>query len=202
MVDGRIANDPSARVSAASVRVDGEPLDHPDGLLIMLHKPAGFVCSHDPAEGPSIYDLVPSRWRQRNPVVTSIGRLDKETTGLILITDQSALVHRLTSPKKKVPKLYRVIVEHDLDASLVPRFASGELRLAGETEPSAPAALSLVAPRVAELELTEGRYHQVRRMFAECGWSVLELHRARFGAISLDDLPPGKWRELPLDQPI
>ncbi|HEX2099350.1 MAG TPA: S4 domain-containing protein, partial [Candidatus Synoicihabitans sp.] len=97
-VRGKRADDPGAKVAASDVRVDGEPLDHPEGLLLLLHKPLGLVCSHDPREGPNVYDLLPARWRQRNPVVTSVGRLDKETSGLLLLTDQSELVHRLTSP--------------------------------------------------------------------------------------------------------
>jgi 16S rRNA pseudouridine516 synthase len=98
-VKGVPAKDPGARVDPADVTIESEPLDHPGELLILLNKPAGVVCSHDEREGPSIYTLIPERWRRRNPPVTSIGRLDKETTGLLLLTDKSGLVHRLTSPK-------------------------------------------------------------------------------------------------------
>ena len=198
-VRGEPADDVAQKAAPADVRVDGEPLDHPDGLLLLLHKPTGLVCSHDDREGPSVYSLLPERWRRRNPVITSIGRLDKDTSGLLLLTDQSPLVHRLTSPKHKVPKVYRATVDHDLTPELVPLFASGTLKLAGETEPCAPAQLRIVSPREAEVTLTEGRYHQVRRMFSACGAHVLTLHRERFGPLELGDLPPGKWRELPLD---
>jgi 16S rRNA pseudouridine516 synthase len=197
-VAGEIADDAGRKVSPAEVRVDGEPLDHPDGLLLLLHKPLGCVCSHDAREGPSVYDLLPERWRRRNPGVTSIGRLDKDTSGLLLLTDQTALVHRLTSPKHKVPKVYRATVDRDLSPELVPLFANGTLRLDGEDQPCAPAELTLLAPREAELTLTEGRYHQVRRMFAATGATVLALHRARFGDLELGDLPAGQWRELPV----
>jgi 16S rRNA pseudouridine516 synthase len=196
--NGEIANDVAQKIVEAGVRVDGEPLDHPDGLLLLLHKPVGLVCSHDEREGPSVYSLLPERWRRRNPQVTSIGRLDKDTSGLLLLTDQSPLVHRLTSPKHKVPKLYRVTVDRDLEPDLVPLFASGTLLLAEEKEPCAPAELRIVAPREAELTLTEGRYHQVRRMFSARGFNVIALHRAKFGELELGDLPAGKWRELPL----
>lgn len=196
-VGGKPADDAAQRVDAAAVRVDGEPLDHPDGLLLLLHKPLGLVCSHDAREGPSVYSLLPERWRRRNPAVTSVGRLDKDTSGLLLLTDQSALVHRLTSPKRKMPKLYRVTVDRDLGAELGPLFASGTLRLAGESQPCAPAELRIAAPRVAELTLTEGRYHQVRRMFSSQGFNVVALHRAQLGDLELGELPPGKWRELP-----
>ena len=200
-VAGAIADDAGKKVSPADVRVDGEPLDHPDGLLLLLHKPLGRVCSHELREGPSVYDLLPERWRRRNPGVTSIGRLDKDTSGLLLLTDQTALVHRLTSPKHKVPKVYRATVDRDLSPELVPLFASGTLRLEDEDEdqPCAPAELKLLSPREAELTLTEGRYHQVRRMFAATGSTVLTLHRARFGDLELGDLPPGQWRELPVN---
>ena len=198
-VNGSVADDPGQKALPAAVLVDGEPLDHPDGLLLLLHKPAGLVCSHDEREGPNVYSLLPARWRQRNPVVTSIGRLDKETTGLLLLTDQSALVHRLTSPKHKVPKVYRATVDRDLTPELIPLFAAGTLQLEGEKESCRPAALQIIAPREAELTLTEGKYHQVRRMFAATSRTVLTLHRARFGELDLGDLAPGQWRELPLD---
>ena len=198
-VRGEVADDFGAKADAADVRVDGEPLDHPDGLLLLLNKPLGLVCSHDGREGPSVYSLLPERWRRRNPPVTSVGRLDKDTSGLLLLTDQSALVHRLTSPKHKVPKVYRATVDRDLAPELVTLFASGTLRLDDEEKPCAPAELKIVSPREAEVTLTEGKYHQVRRMFAAGGATVLALHREKFGALSLGDLPAGTWRELPLD---
>jgi 16S rRNA pseudouridine516 synthase len=197
--DGTRLTDPARKVDPAAVRVDGEPLDHPDGLLVLLHKPLGLVCSHDEREGPRVYDLLPERWRRRNPVVTSVGRLDKDTSGLLLLTDQTALVHRLTSPRHHVPKTYVVTVDRDLDPALATVFAAGTLQLDGEKQACAPADFTLRAPRVATLTLTEGKYHQVRRMFASQGYTVLALHRESFGPLTLDDLAPGHWRELPLD---
>jgi 16S rRNA pseudouridine516 synthase len=146
-----------------------------------------------------VYGLLPERWRRRNPQITSIGRLDKETSGLLLLTDQAPLVHRLTSPKHKVPKVYRATVDNDLSETLIPLFASGTLLLTGETDPCEPAELRILNSRTAELTLTEGRYHQVRRMFASQGFEVLTLHRARFGPLDLGELAAGKWRELPLE---
>ena len=198
-VRGKPADDVAQKAVPADVQVDGAPLDHPDGVLLLLHKPLGLVCSHDEREGASVYSLLPERWRRRNPVVTSVGRLDKDTSGLLLLTDQSPLVHRLTSPKHKVPKVYRATVDRDLSTDLVPLFASGTLLLAGDTDPCAPAVLRLVGPREAEITMTEGRYHQVRRMFSACGATVLTLHRERFGELELGDLPTGQWRELQLD---
>lgn len=198
-VDGTAARNASAKADPASVLVDGEPLDHLGGLLLLLHKPLGLVCSHELREGPSIYDLLPARWRARNPVVTSIGRLDKDTSGAILLTDQSKLVHRLSSPKHKVDKVYRATVDRDLDESLIPIFASGTLQLENEKAPCAPAKLVIRKPRIAEITLIEGKYHQVRRMFAAQGWHVESLHRERFGDLNLNDIPLSEWRELPLD---
>ena len=197
-VEGSPARNASAKAHPAQVLVDGEALDHPDGLLLLLHKPLGLVCSHEPREGPSIYDLLPPRWRARNPVVTSIGRLDKDTSGAILLTDQSQLVHRLTSPKHKVDKVYRATVDRDLDPALIPVFAAGTLQLEGEKSACAPATLVIRESRVAELTLIEGKYHQVRRMFASQGWHVETLHRERFGDLTLDGIPESQWRELPL----
>ena len=195
-VAGAPVRDPSGKVSPADVRIDGEPLDHPDGLLLLLNKPVGLVCSHDEREGPRVYDLLPERWRARNPQITSIGRLDKDTSGLILLTDRTELVHKYTSPKHKVPKLYRATTDRDLTPDLIPLFAAGTLLLEGEKAPCAPADLRLdpASPRTAELVLTEGKYHQVRRMFAATGATVLTLHRVRFGNLTLGDLTPGSYR--------
>jgi 16S rRNA pseudouridine516 synthase len=197
-VGGVTADDFGQRVEEAAVRVDGEPLDHPEGLLILMHKPTGLVCSHDAREGPNVYTLLPERWRQRNPTVTSVGRLDKDTSGLLLLTDQSDLVHRLTSPRHKVPKVYRATLDREPAPDTAALFASGTLMLEGESVPCAPATLSMPGPREAQLTLTEGRYHQVRRMFAAAGATVLTLHREQFGHLTLDGLERGAWRTLPL----
>ncbi len=198
-VDGEPARDAALKVVAAAVRIDGEPPDHPDGLLVLLHKPLGLVCSHDPREGPAVYSLLPPRWLRRNPVVTTVGRLDKETSGALLLTDLPDLVHRLTSPRHKVPKVYRATVDRDLPPGVAELFAAGTLRLEGEEKPCAPAQLEVIGPREARLTLTEGRYHQVRRMFSAAGATVLTLHRDSFGPLDLGGLAPGAWRELPVD---
>ena len=197
-VRGEPADSPAQKAAPADVRIDGEPPDHPDGLLLLLHKPLGLVCSHDEREGASVYSLLPERWRRRNPVVTTVGRLDKDTSGLLLLTDQSALVHRLTSPKHKVPKVYHATLDREPAADAAARFAGGALLLDGEKTPCAPATLEFPAPAEARVTLTEGRYHQVRRMFAAVGATVLTLHRERFGDLTLTDVAPAQWRELPL----
>lgn len=202
-VRGAPAEEAGEKISPAEVQIDGEPLDHPAGLLLLLHKPAGLVCSHDAREGANVYDLLPPRWRRRHPPVTSIGRLDKETTGLLLLTDQSALVHRLTSPRHKVPKTYLAGLDHAVPparaAEIAAVFAGGKLVLEGESEPCEPAELRWRDARSAELILHEGRYHQVRRMFASQGCTVVRLHRERFGSLELNGLAPGSWRELPVE---
>lgn len=180
----------------AEVMVDGEPLESPAGILALFHKPAGYVCSHDAKEGPRVFDLLPLRWLQRNPPVTTVGRLDKDATGALVITDQGDLVHRWTSPKRHITKLYEVTVDRDLDPQLVALFASGELRLEDEPKPCLPAKLEILNPREARLELTEGKYHQVKRMFASQGCTVTRLHRSRFGDFELGDLPVGQWRRI------
>lgn len=194
---GEPADDAGQRVAADEVTVDGEPLDHPEGLLLLYHKPAGLVCSHEAREGPSVYDALPERWRRRNPPVTSIGRLDKETTGLLLLTDLPDLVHRLTSPKHKVPKVYRARLDRAVPDEAAERFGAGTLVLPGEESPCAPAALEVLGPCEARLTLTEGRYHQVRRMFAALGATVVALHRESFGPLTLEGVVSGAWRVLP-----
>lgn len=188
------------KADPANVRIDGEPVEHPNGILALLHKPAGYICSHDAAEGPSIYDLLPPRWLQRNPAVTTIGRLDKDTTGVLLITDDGERVHRWTSPRHKMPKVYEVTVDADIPAGLPELFASGTLLLEGEQKPCLPAKVEILGPREARLEIIEGRYHQVKRMFASQGCSVTRLHRSAFGDFRVDDLAPGNWRIVLSDE--
>ena len=195
---GEIITVADRKFSPDAICVDGEPVECPNGVLALLNKPAGYVCSHDAGEGPTIYDLLPTRWRKRNPAATSVGRLDKDTTGVLLVTDLGELVQRWTSPKHKVAKVYEVTVHADIPPNLVAAFAAGTLMLEGEDKPCLPARLEIVSAREARLELTEGRYHQVKRMFASAKLDVTRLHRSRFGDFELDDLPPGQWRLLPM----
>jgi 16S rRNA pseudouridine516 synthase len=193
-VAGVVQDDPSAKVTSATVRLDDAPLEFPDGILVVFHKPADCVCSHDPREGRRVYDLLPPRWLQRNPAVTTIGRLDRDTTGVLVVTDDLALVHRLTSPKHHVEKVYEATLDRAPDPGLVQEFAIGTLVLNGENRPCAPARLVLRGGAEVELTLTEGRFHQVKRMFAHFGYEVCRLHRSRFGDYTLGDLAPGQWR--------
>lgn len=198
LVNGVVAKRAEEKVDPACVMLDGEPLEAPDGLLAVLHKPVGYVCTHSEGEGQTIYELLPPRWMNRNPPVTSVGRLDKETSGLLLITDIGPLVHEHTSPKAEIEKVYEAELDADLDPALVEVFASGTVMLRGEDKPCLPAKLELLGPRTALLTLTEGRYHQVRRMFASQGWHVEKLHRTRCGEHDLGALKPGEWRMVSL----
>jgi 16S rRNA pseudouridine516 synthase len=183
------------QVPHVDIRIDGEPLDPPAGLLLMLHKPVGFTCStKDP--GRIVYDLLPPRFRLRSPMLSTVGRLDRDTSGLLLLTDDGALLHRIVSPKTHLQKVYEAALAQDLRGDEAELFASGTLMLEAEKDPLAPARLEVVTPRFARLTLTEGRYHQVRRMFAAVGNHVVSLHRSRIGGLALDDLPAGQWRIL------
>jgi 16S rRNA pseudouridine516 synthase len=183
------------RAAHADVRLDGEPLDPAPGLALMLHKPVGVTCStKDP--GRIVYDLLPPRVRMRSPLLSSVGRLDRDTSGLLLLTDDGALLHRIVSPKSKLAKAYEATLAQDLRGDEAALFASGTLLLESEKTPLAPATLEVVDPRHARLVLTEGRYHQVRRMFAAVGNRVEALHRSRIGGLTLGDLAPGQWRAL------
>ncbi len=183
------------KVDHTDIRFDGEPLDPPIGLTLMLHKPVGVTCStRDP--GRIVYDLLPERFQLRNPQLSTVGRLDRDTSGLLLFTDDGALLHRIISPKARVEKVYEATLAQDLGGDEGAVFASGELVLESDDTPLAPARLEVVAPRMARLSVIEGRYHQVRRMFAAVGNRVESLHRARIGALTLDGLAEGSWRIL------
>ncbi len=191
---------PDQRVAPEEVLIDGAPVEFPHRLLVLLHKPLGFACSHDPAESPLIYDLLPTRWARRHPAPFSIGRLDRDTSGLLLITDDGPLCHRLTSPRHEVEKTYHVTVATPFPPGLADCFSSGTLLLRGEAKPCLPARLDITSAHTARLFLREGKYHQVRRMFASQGCPVTALHRQAIGSLTLDDLPPGAWREVSPDQ--
>ncbi len=201
---GRIT-DPAGEVLYAddvvpyeTIRVDDEPLDPPPGLVLMLNKPVGVTCSRkDP--GRIVYDLLPPRFSVRSPALSTVGRLDRDTSGLLLFTDDGALLHRIISPKAQVAKVYEAHLAQDLRGDEGVLFASGTLMLETENEPLAPARLETLGPRRARLTVTEGRYHQVRRMFAAAGNHVEALQRISVGVLPLGDLPLGEWRALGAD---
>ena len=201
ILDGEALRDAGQRLPVTAdlkmrMRVSGAPLDPPAPLTLILHKPLGVVCSHREA-GRSVYELLPPRWRRRDPALSSIGRLDLDTTGLLLITDDGALLHKIIAPRSHVAKRYHVTLDRPLEGHEADLFAAGTLILESDSEPLAPATLTLLSPTTAHLTLSEGRYHQVRRMFAAVGNHVTALHRDRVGGLDLpDDLALGRFRIL------
>ncbi len=205
ILDGAELPDVSKRIPVTKdlptrMQIDGEPLDPVVGMVILLNKPLGMTCSHKEA-GALVYDILPQRWKRRDPAISTIGRLDKQTTGLLLLTDDGDLLHRVISPRRHVKKTYRAKLSRALEGNEGELFASGQLMLEGEDKPLAPAELEVVSDTEALLSVTEGRYHQVRRMFAATGNHVDELHRERLGGLSLpEDLAPGEWKLLSDDE--
>lgn len=198
--DGSVLG-PDDSAEHGDILVDDEPLDPAQGMLLMLNKPVGYTCStKDP--GRVVYDLLPPRFRQRSPGLSTVGRLDRDTSGLLLMTDDGALLHRITSPKSNLAKVYEAALANDLRGDEAATFASGTLMLESEDTPLAPAGLDVVSPRLARVRMIEGRYHQVRRMFVAVGNHVNTLQRLSIGGLGLDGLEPGQWRLLDgADQP-
>ena len=200
-LDGEVLHDAGARIAitpdlSARMKIDGRRLDPPPGIALMLHKPLGVTCSHK-ENGPLVYDLFPSRWKRREPALSSIGRLDKETSGLLLFTDDGDLLHRVISPRNHVSKRYLVTLDRPMSGEEGAVFASGEMMLEEEVKPLLPAHLHVLSETSAWLTVTEGRYHQVRRMFAAVGNHVTALHRDQIGGLALpEDLAAGEYRLL------
>lgn len=183
------------------LRVQGRDWDYHPLAYLMLHKPEGTECSHKPSTWPSIYTLLPAPLRQRPQKgalqgVQAVGRLDQDTTGLLLLTDDGKFIHRMSSPRHHVPKVYEVTVKHALDAQQVLKLLAGVV-LDDDPKPVRAAACEAVDSHHLRLTLTEGKYHQVKRMVAAVGNRVEALHRSQIGALKLpDDLAPGQWRWL------
>ncbi|MDI1345238.1 MAG: pseudouridine synthase [Pseudolabrys sp.] len=200
-LDGEVIDDSNQKIFvkgdlAARMIVDGELLDPPPGLALMLNKPLGVTCSHKEL-GPLVYALLPERWRRREPAISTVGRLDKDTSGLLLMTDDGALLHKIISPRSNVSKRYDVTLDRPLRGDEVKLFAAGTLILEGEDKPLLPAQMEIVDGKHAYVTISEGRYHQVRRMFAATGNHVTALHRDRVGGLQLpDDLKAGEYRIL------
>ncbi|HWR95905.1 MAG TPA: pseudouridine synthase [Arenimonas sp.] len=186
-------------VEHGELLIDDEPLDPAQGVLILLNKPVGYTCStKDP--GRVVYDLLPERFRYRSPTLSTVGRLDRDTSGLLMLTDDGLLLHRIISPKAELPKVYEVELAEDLHGGEAELFASGTLLLESENSPLAPAEMEVIDARHVRLTLVEGRYHQVRRMFAATGNRVLSLHRSRTGSLDLSGLEPAQWRIVPREE--
>jgi 16S rRNA pseudouridine516 synthase len=174
--------------------VDGMSIDPLPGIVLMLNKPVGVTCSHKEA-GQLVYSILPDRWRRRNPAISTVGRLDKDTSGLLILTDNGVLLHKIISPRSNVTKYYHAVLEYPLSGNEAEIFASGNMLLEGEDEPLLPVSMDVLSPTSAYLTLREGRYHQVRRMFTAVKNNVISLHRDRIGQLLLPkDLSPGQYR--------
>jgi 16S rRNA pseudouridine516 synthase len=187
--------DEDAEVEATdgfAFEVNGQPWQYHASALILLHKPAGYECSQKPRHHPSVLTLLPPPLRNRG--VQTIGRLDEDTTGLLLLTEDGTLIHRLTSPKYHVPKVYEATCKHAMDQEQVERLLRGVV-LDDDPLPVRATAAELVTPTHLRLTLTEGKYHQVKRMVAAVGNRVESLHRSAFGGLTLSGVSePRQWR--------
>ncbi len=199
-IDGERVKTPSLSVDVSLIEqgritFDGEKLDPLAPFTIMLHKPVGYTCSHkDPAD--IIYDLLPERFANRKPTLSMVGRLDKYSSGQLLLTDDGDLLHRITHPKSHASKYYRVTLRDSLKGNETELFASGEFMMNEDDKPLKPAEWTPDTEKNGTMVLHEGRFHQVRRMFETIGNEVIALHRFQTGGLNLGDLEEGKWRVL------
>ena len=195
-VNGAPCDNPFAEFDTANLHFiwRGEPWQYREQAYLMLHKPANYECSHKPQHHPSIFSLLPPQLLERG--VQCIGRLDEDTTGLILLSDDGQFIHRMSSPKWKVPKVYEVTAKHAVDDRQMAELLKG-VQLADEPAPIAALACSRISENVIHLTLAEGKYHQVKRMVAAIANRVESLKRIRIGEMELpDQLAPGQWRWL------
>lgn len=193
LINGKTAKDPGMAVSEKDeVTLDGSPLDTRLTRHVMLYKPAGVLTAAEDGRQKTVMDLLPPVYRALGCMPA--GRLDKDTTGLLLLTTDGELAHRLLSPQRHVDKVYRAKVEGTLTAADAAAFAAG---VALRDFTALPANMELLAPDTARVTVREGKYHQVKRMFGALGKPVAALHRERFGPLALDEtLAPGQYREL------
>ncbi len=195
-LDGVVCDDPDRNIVEQSLvfGVRGELWPYHASALVLLNKPAGYECSQKPKHHASVYSLLPAPLRNRD--VQAVGRLDEDTTGLLLLTDDGQLIHKLTSPKHHVPKVYDLGCAEAVTEEQVKQLLEGVI-LNDERVPVRAAACEITGELQMRLTLTEGKYHQVKRMLAAVGNSVTTLHRSAFGALTLPaDLAPGQWRWL------
>ncbi|MFM1765041.1 MAG: Ribosomal small subunit pseudouridine synthase [Pseudomonadota bacterium] len=200
-VNGEVQEDPGVFFDPENLKfkVQGTEWPYFDRAYLMLHKPAGTECSQKPSTWPSIYTLLPSPLRLRPQKaavqgVQAVGRLDQDTTGLLLLTDDGKFIHRMSSPKHHMPKVYEVTTKHEITDSQVEKLLAGVV-LDDSPKPVKAAACERVSETHLKLTLTEGKYHQVKRMLAAVGNRVEGLHRSAIGNLQLPaDLAPGQWR--------
>lgn len=173
---------------------DDEPVD-PDPLWILLYKPEGVTCSHKDV-GSLVFDVFPDRYLTRKPALNTVGRLDRDTTGVLLLTTDGAALHRLTSPRSQTDKVYRVDLVDPPSNEQLEKLRTGGTLLEGEDKPLLPCVIESTGPQQVMMTLHEGRYHQVKRMWLAVGNEVEKLHRQRFHRFETGDLAPGEYRLL------
>ena len=193
-IAGAVQTDPATElpVEGQALEVAGQPWACQAQALVLLHKPAGYECSQKPSHWPSVLLLLPAALRRRG--VQPVGRLDQDSTGLLLLTDDGALIHRLTSPKHHLPKVYEVGCARPVDEAQIRRLLGGVV-LDDSPTPVRAEGCEATGPQSLRLTLVQGKYHQVKRMLAAVGNHCETLHRSAFGALTLEAGPPaGQWR--------
>ena len=193
-IAGRIETDPACDLTTDGLQfeVEGQAWTFQATSLVLLHKPAGYECSQKPTAWPSVMLLLPAALRRRG--IQPVGRLDQDTTGLLLLTDDGKLIHRLTSPKHHVPKVYEVGCDRPVAAAQIEQMLRGVV-LDDDPLPVLAEGCELTGEKSLRLTLIQGKYHQVKRMVAAVGNHCTSLHRSAFGALTLADGPaPGQWR--------
>jgi 16S rRNA pseudouridine516 synthase len=190
------ANDPEAAIGPAGLwfRVGNLELPYRETLYLAFHKPPDCECSHSPGHHRSVFSFFPEPFLRRG--LEAVGRLDADTTGLLLLSDSGDFIHHLTSPKRHVAKTYQVELKHPVKPDQIEKLTAG-VDLRGDEEPTRPAQVEMESEKRCRITLTEGRYHQVKRMFAAVSNRVEAIHRIAVGPVKLDeDLAPGTWRFL------
>ena len=196
-VNGKVVTELGTKVDPRKdqVVVGDRQLSAEQHVYLLLHKPKGYICSHD-EKGKLIYDLLPDRWQRRNPLLSCAGRLDKESTGQVILTDDGDFLHRIIHPKTHAFKYYQVTLAKPLKGDEAQLFATGEFRMLEDQKPLKPAHWEASGEKAGVMRLSEGRFHQIRRMFATLGNDVVALHRFQTGGLTLGDLKEGEYRAL------
>lgn len=192
-VDGLVCIKADTSVEpTAKVVFDSEVLNLPGHQYFMLNKPSGYLCANTDSQAPVVMDLLTGNTDK----LSVAGRLDKDTTGLVLISDDGAWIHAVISPRSQCTKVYQAVLDYPVGNEIIEQFQKG-IQLKNEEKLTLPAKLSVIDGTYVNIEIQEGRYHQIKRMFAACGRHVVSLHRSRIGDIELDQtLQPGEYREL------
>ncbi len=198
-LDGEIVSNASAKIDTTKnlherAKFDDEPLDPLSPIYLILHKPVGYVCGHSDKDGPTIFKFLPPRFRNRNPKLSIAGRLDKDSTGLVFMTDDGDFLHKITHPKTHLPKTYEVEVRDNFNGEEEKLFGSGEFMIDGEDKSLKPVQFKKTGDKSCEMVLTEGRYHQIKKMFEKLNNEVTKLYRIQIGEFQVNDLKEGEWR--------